>query len=254
MIILDLEDAVTPDLKSQARELISQVILAKPYGKREVIVRINELKSPWGLDDLAAVNILKPDGILIPKIETPDDIYEIDAQLNDGIALWVMIEMPLAILNIKEIAATSKNSKLSGFIIGTNDLAKEMRATPCPDRAAFQHALSITLIAARAYNLIAIDGVYNNIHNESGLEAECRQGLIMGFDGKTLIHPAQIDITNAIFSPSSEDISKARAIVSAFELPENQGKGVIKVDGKMTELLHLAQAKRVIAMHEAINS
>lgn len=252
MLMLDLEDAVAPDLKDEARNLVANMVSAKPYGMREVIIRMNEFSSPWGADDLAMINDVKPDGALVPKVQTAQDIIDIDAQLDDGIALWVMIEMPLAILNIREIAAASQQTKLAGFIIGTNDLAKEFRAIATPDRAAFQHALSITLTAARAYDLIAIDGVYNDIQNETGLEDECRQGQIMGYDGKTLIHPNQIDITNRIFSPAIDDIEKARAIVAAFERPENRNKGVIKVDGKMTELLHLVEAKRLIAMHEAI--
>lgn len=254
IIMLDLEDAVAPDLKDEARNLVANIVSEKPYGKREVIIRMNELSSPWGKDDLEMINRNKPDGALVPKVQTAQDIFDIDAQLDDGIALWVMIEMPLAILNIQDIAAASQSTKLAGFIIGTNDLAKEFRATATPDRAAFQHALSVTLIAARAYDLIAIDGVYNNIQNASGLEDECRQGQIMGYDGKTLIHPNQIDITNRIFSPAIDDIEKAHAIVAAFELPENRNKGVIKVDGKMTELLHLVEAKRLIAMYDAINT
>ncbi len=254
IIMLDLEDAVAPELKDEARNLVANIVSEKPYGKREVIIRMNEVSSPWAKDDLTMINAVKPDGALVPKVQTAQDIFDIDARLDDGIALWVMIEMPLAILNIQDIAAASQSTKLAGFIIGTNDLAKEYRATTTPDRAAFQHALSVTLIAARAYNLIAIDGVYNDIQNASGLEDECRQGQIMGYDGKTLIHPNQIDITNRIFSPAIDDIEKARAIVAAFELPENRNKGVIKVDGKMTELLHLVEAKRLIAMHDAINA
>ncbi len=254
IIMLDLEDAVAPELKDEARNLVANIVSEKPYGKREIIIRMNEVSSPWAKDDLTMINAVKPDGALVPKVQTAQDIFDIDARLDDGIALWVMIEMPLAILNIQDIAAASQSTKLAGFIIGTNDLAKEYRATATPDRAAFQHALSVTLIAARAYNLIAIDGVYNDIQNASGLEDECRQGQIMGYDGKTLIHPNQIDITNRIFSPAIDDIEKARAIVAAFELPENRNKGVIKVDGKMTELLHLVEAKRLIAMHDAINA
>lgn len=252
IVMLDLEDAVAPDLKDEARRLVADMVNTKPYGKREVIIRMNEFSSSWAKDDLDMINDAKPDGALVPKIQTAQDIIDIDAQLGDGIALWVMIEMPLAILNIKEIAAASRQTKLAGFIIGTNDLAKEFRATATPDRAAFQHALIVTLTAARAYDLIAIDGVYNDIQNAAGLEDECRQGQIMGYDGKTLIHPNQIDIANKIFSPAVDDIEKAHAIVAAFELPENRNKGVIKVDGKMTELLHLAQARRLIAMHDAI--
>ncbi len=252
IIMLDLEDAVAPDLKEEARDMVANMIQSNPYGKREIIIRMNEFASPWGKDDLTMINDVRPDGALVPKVQSAQDIFDIDAHLDDGIALWVMVEMPLALLNIQEIAAASQSTKLAGFIIGTNDLAKEFRAAATPDRAAFQHALSVTLTAARAYDLIAIDGVYNDIQNASGLEDECYQGQIMGYDGKTLIHPNQIDSANRIFAPAIDDIEKAQAIVAAFELPENRNKGVIKVNGKMTELLHLVEAKRLIAMHEAI--
>ena len=252
VVMLDLEDAVAPDLKSEARYNIEQILSSNPFGNRETIVRINALETSWGKDDLAIVNLIKPDGVLVPKVETADDIIAIDGLLGEGIALWVMIEMPLAILNIQEIAAASSSTKLAGFVLGTNDLAKEMRATATPDRAAFMHALNVSLIAARAYGLIAIDGVYNDIKNEAGLAAECRQGQILGFDGKTLIHPTQIEVANSIYSPSDDEIAQAQDIIAAFDLPENQGKGVIKVNGKMTEILHLEQAKRLIAVHNAI--
>jgi len=251
-VIFDLEDAVAPDLKDEARSNISTVLTESDFRKCETIVRINALNTLWGRNDLAMINQIKPDGILVPKIKCAKDIEEIDRQLQDKIALWVMIETPLALLNIQEIASASQHTKLVGFIMGTNDLAKELHAVTTPDRLTFQYALSITIIAARAYGLVIIDGVYNDISNLNGLEQECQQGQLMGFDGKTLIHPNQIEICNQIFSPTIEDIEEARAIITAFQLPENQNKGVINVNGKMTELLHLDQAKRVIAIHEAI--
>lgn len=252
VVIFDLEDAVAPELKSSARDMIANQINIGGYGKREVVIRINDLNSPWGKDDLDMANRINPDAILVPKIKSAADIGTIDALLNDGIALWVMIETPMAILNITEIAAMAQTTKLSAFIIGTNDLAKEMRARMTPDRIAFQQSLGMTILAARSYDLIAIDGVYNDFQNQAGLEEECRQGQIMGFDGKSLIHPAQIDTANQIFAPNEDELVHAQAIITAFALPENSNKGVIKVDGKMTEILHLEQAKRTIAIHDAI--
>ena len=170
----------------------------------------------------------------------------------DTMALWVMIEMPKAILNIQEIAEAVGRTRLSAFVMGTNDLAKEYRAVATPDRAAFQTAFGMTLAAARAYDLLAIDGVFNDIQNADGLRVECEQGRILGFDGKTLIHPGQLDITNDVFSPTAEDVAQARDVIAAFALQENAGKGVIKVNGKMTELLHLEEARRIVAVSDLI--
>lgn len=252
-LILDLEDAVAPDAKERARSVIMETVSSRPYGNREVNIRINGLDTPWGYDDLAMAAKAGADGILVPKVVSAEQVEELDTALSRADAaadmgLWVMIEMPLAILNIKDIAAASQTSRLSGFVMGTNDLAKEMNAIATADRAAFQVALALTLTAARAYGLVAIDGVYNDFRDEAGLIAECEQGRMMGFDGKTLIHPAQLDATNRVYSPDPAEVTEARAIIAAFELPENAGKGVIKLDGKMVELLHLEQAKRLVAI------
>jgi citrate lyase subunit beta/citryl-CoA lyase len=252
-VILDLEDAVAPDAKEQARSVIMETVSSHPYGNREVIIRINGLDTPWGYDDLAMAAKAGADGILVPKVVSAEQVEQLDTALSSADAaadmgLWVMIEMPLAILNISDIAAASQTSRLSGFVMGTNDLAKEMNAIATADRAAFQVALALTLTAARAYGLVAIDGVYNDFRDEAGLIAECEQGRMMGFDGKTLIHPAQLDATNRVYSPDPAEVTEARAIIAAFELPENAGKGVIKLDGKMVELLHLEQAKRLVAI------
>ena len=252
-VILDLEDAVAPDAKEQARSVIMETVSSRPYGNREVIIRINGLDTPWGYDDLAMAAKAGADGILVPKVVSAEQVGELDTALSRADAaaemgLWVMIEMPLAILNIKDIAAASQTSRLSGFVMGTNDLAKEMNAIATADRAAFQVALALTLTAARAYGLVAIDGVYNDFRDEAGLIAECEQGRMVGFNGKTLIHPAQLEATNRVYSPDPAEVAEARAIIEAFELPENAGKGVIKLDGKMVELLHLEQAKRLVAI------
>jgi len=252
-LILDLEDAVAPDAKEQARSIVMETVSSRPYGNREVIIRINGLDTPWGHDDLAMAAKAGADGILVPKVVSAEQVGELDTALSRADAaadmgLWVMIEMPLAILNIGDIAAASQTSRLSGVVMGTNDLAKEMHAIATADRAAFQVALTLTLTAARAYGLVAVDGVYNDFRDDAGLIAECEQGRMMGFDGKTLIHPAQLEATNRVYSPGPAEIAEARAIIEAFELPENAGKGVIKLEGKMVELLHLEQAQRLVAI------
>ena len=252
-LILDLEDAVAPDAKEQARSVVMETVSSRPYGNREVIIRINGLDTPWGYDDLAMAAKAGADGILVPKVVSAEQVEELDTALSRADAaadmgLWVMIEMPLAVLNIRDIAAASQTSRLSGFVMGTNDLAKEMNAIATADRAAFQVALALTLTAARAYGLVAIDGVYNDFRDEAGLIAECEQGRMMGFEGKTLIHPAQLDATNRVYSPDPAEVAEARAIIAAFLLPENAGKGVIELEGKMVELLHLEQAKRLVAI------
>ena len=257
VLLLDLEDAVAPDAKPEARNLVSTAVSEGGFGKREVVIRINGLSTEWGQDDLKAAVAAKPDAILFPKVSTADEVNEFERLMDQhgaskDMQIWAMIETPLAILNIAAIAQSAESTRLSTFIMGTNDLAKEQRVTPTPDRMAFQTALSLTVMAARAYNVCAIDGVYNDIKNIDGLRAECEQGAAIGFDGKTLIHPAQIESSNEIFSPSDEEISHAAAVVAAFADPENAGKGVIKVNGKMTELLHLEMARRTLSIAEAI--
>jgi citrate lyase subunit beta/citryl-CoA lyase len=257
VMLLDLEDSVAPETKAEARDQVMAAVKAGGYGKREVIVRVNALATPWGRADIAAAGAAKPDGMLAPKVENAAQVRELDAAMSAaGFAadatLWVMIETPRAILNLAEIAAAARGTRLSCFVVGLNDLAKETRARPGSNRAAFHAALSLAVTAARAEGLTAIDGVYNDIADAAGFEAECRQGLEFGFDGKTLIHPSQIDACNTVFAPADEEVSRARAVIAAFALPENAGKGVIKVDGRMTELLHLDEANRVVAVSEAI--
>jgi citrate lyase subunit beta/citryl-CoA lyase len=256
-LILDLEDAVAPEAKGEARGAIAAALAAGGYGKRELVVRMNGLDSEWGPADLEMTVKSGAAAVLAPKVTGVRDIERLDAALKkagagEGFALWVMIETPLAILNIKEIAAASTGSHLTTFVMGTNDLAKEYRARMTPDRLAFQTALQLSVAAARAYGLTAIDGVYNDIKNEDGFRHECEQGRDLGFDGKTLIHPSQLEDCNRIFAPSRHDVEQAQAVIEAFADPANAGKGVLKVNGKMTELLHLDEAKRTVAMDEAI--
>jgi citrate lyase subunit beta/citryl-CoA lyase len=258
VLILDLEDSVAPEAKVAAREAVAAAVKAGGYGKREVIVRVNALTTPWGGDDIAAAGPARPDGILAPKVETAAQLKALDeamsaAGCSANASLWVMIETPRAILNLAEIAAAAAGTRLSAFVMGLNDLAKETRARPGAQRAAFFAPMSLAVMAARAASITAVDGVYNDIANSAGFEAECRQGLEFGFDGKTLIHPSQIEVCNAVFAPTAEEVARARAVIAAFALPENAGKGVIKVDGRMTELLHLEEARRVVAVAEAIS-
>lgn len=258
VLIFDLEDSVAPDAKAEARAQVVSAVKGGGYGKREIIIRANALATPWGRDDIAAAGSAKPDGLLAPKVGSADEVFALDsAMTNAGISaestLWVMIETPRAFFNIAEIASAAKTTRLSAFVLGLNDLAKETRARATNGRAAFYAPLSLAVLAARVEGISAIDGVFNDIADSAGLEAECRQGLEFGFDGKTLIHPSQIDIANSVFAPSEEELARAEAVIAAFAQPENAGKGVIKVDGKMTELLHLEEARRLVAMAEAIS-
>ena len=256
-VILDLEDAVAPDAKAAARDAVLHAVGDRAYGAREVVIRVNALETEWGRDDLNMAASAGVDGVLVPKITRGKDVRAINRFLNDAgaspdLGLWVMIETPLAVLNIRKIAKVSAKTRLTGFVMGTNDLAKELNAEPTPDRLAFLLSLSAALAAARAYGLAVIDGVYNDINNDAGLLAECRQGRVLGFDGKSLIHPAQIETANRVFSPSEAELSHARNVVAAFARTENRGKGVIRLNGQMVELLHLQQAERLIAIDDAI--
>jgi citrate lyase subunit beta/citryl-CoA lyase len=256
-LILDLEDAVAPDAKAAARDAIVSAVRDRAYGVREVVIRVNGLDTDWGRDDLEMAASAGVDGVLVPKVTRGKDVRAVDRLLDDAgaspdLALWVMIETPRAVLNIRKIAKASAKTRLTGFVVGTNDLAKELNAVPTPDRIAFMSSLSAAVAAARAYGLAAIDGVYNDTGNEAGLTTECEQGRVLGFDGKTLIHPAQIETANRVFSPSAAELSHARDVVAAFARPENRGKGVISLNGQMVELLHLAQAERLIAIDDAI--
>lgn len=252
-LILDLEDAVAPEAKEAARAAVAEAVAARGYGRREVIVRVNALGTPWGAGDVAAIAPAGPDALLFPKVEGAEDIRRAEAALGTEVArFYVMIETPKAILALREIAEAAAGARLCGFVMGTNDLAKELRVKASPDRLAFLAALSLTVTAARAFGLAAIDGVCNDLQNQAGFEAECRQGRSLGFDGKTLIHPAQIEAANRIFAPAAEELAHARAIIAAFAAPENAGKGVLKIEGRMAELLHLEEARRLVAVAEAI--
>lgn len=257
VVILDLEDAVAPDAKTDARIAACWEIARGGFGTRALVIRINPLPSIWGMDDLHAAVQSGAHALLVPKVTCAADIRAIDAAMTAAGApgemeLWAMIEMPLAILNIAEITAGAGQSRLSAFVIGINDLAKETGAMMTADRAAFQSALQMTITAARAYGLTAIDGVFNDISDRAGLESECQQGRMLGYDGKSVIHPDQIEICNRIFSPSPGEVEQARMIIAAFADPHNDGQAVLKVGGIMTERLHWEQAKRIVAIAERI--
>lgn len=257
VVIIDLEDAVGPEAKVDARARVAEEVGRGGFGHREVVVRVNALDTQWGPSDIAMAAQCGADAVLLPKVTGAADIVSASEQLDThgahpSLALWVMIETPMAVLRIAGIAASATTTRLSAFVMGTNDLAKELLATATPDRAAFQPSLGLTLLAARAHGLVALDGVYNDIGDAQGLHGECIQGRDLGFDGKTLIHPSQIKACNTVFSPDPESVEHAQAIIDAFALPENAGKGVIKVKGKMTELLHLEQARHLVSMAQAI--
>lgn len=250
-LILDLEDAVAPDAKALARTQVCDAVKARGFGRREVIVRINALSTIWGEADLSAAAEAGPDAILVPKVSSAEDVRRVELQLGQrNIAVWAMIETPLAILRLHDIA--SHGGKLAGFVMGTNDLVKEFRGRHTQDRQNLAAALTLSVAAARSFDMAIIDGVYNDIDNATGFQDICRQGRDFGFDGKTLIHPSQIEPCNTIFAPSSEEVESARRVIAAFEQPENAAKGAIALDGRMVELLHAEIARRTVALADAI--
>ncbi len=259
VLILDLEDAVAPDAKATARNQVAEAVKAGGFGKREIVIRVNAPQTPWGPDDMIAAAQAAPDAILVPKVSTPGDIMMAAKAMREAGApettrLWAMMETPLAMLNADSIARTAADpaSRLSVFVMGTNDLAKETRARLTPGRPSMLAWLSTCVAAARAQRIEIIDGVYNDFGNEAGLRAECEQGRDFGMDGKTLIHPNQIGPCNEIFAPSADEVEWARKIIAVFAEPANAGKGALQIEGKMVELLHAEMAKRTVAVGEAI--
>lgn len=258
-IILDLEDSVAPDAKQAARGQIALEVAKGGFGKRELLIRVNHLQSPWWQDDFAMAVRVKPDGILVPKIRGPEDIAAIARKLDElgadpALRVWVMIETPLAVVKINEIAACAldKGTRLEAFVIGPNDIALETRMRMLPGRAAMIPMFTNVILAARAYGVDILDGPYSDFGNASGFAEECAQARDLGFDGKTLIHPSQIEAANAAFTPSPDELARAKDIIAAFTLPENSGKGAINLNGQMVERLHAEMARRAIAISEAI--
>jgi citrate lyase subunit beta/citryl-CoA lyase len=258
-VILDLEDAVAPDAKAQARDQVVQAVKAGGFGAREVFIRINSIDTPWHADDLAAAAHAAPDAILVPKIVSVDHLERIGQRLLDmktdhKTRIWAMIETPIAIFNIQSLAAEAHDSetRLAGFVMGTNDLAKETRTRQVAGRAPMVPWLATCVLAARAHGIEILDGVYNDLSDAAGFVSECIQSRDMGFDGKTLIHPNQIASCNAVFSPGEDEIAQAKKIIAAFDLPENKKAGVVQIDGRMVERMHAEMARRTLAVADAI--
>jgi citrate lyase subunit beta/citryl-CoA lyase len=257
-LIFDLEDAVSPDKKALAREqaaAASTEALAGAYGNRQIVIRSNALDTDWGEADLRAAASAAPDAILLSKVNNASDIHQAEAILEDAgwderTSIWVMMETPLSILNVQEIAAASQ--RLGGFVMGTSDLVKDIHGRHTATRLPVITSLNLCVLAARAYQLLVLDGVYLDLDDESGFNASCEQGLELGFDGKTLIHPKQIETANTVFAPTAAELEFASRIISAYAEAESQGKGVVLVDGKLIENLHVQDAHRIVALSEAI--
>jgi len=259
VLILDLEDSVAPDAKGLARDQIAAAIAAKGFGKREIWVRTNSTDTPWFADDVAMAGKAKPDGILVPKVSTVEDLKTIGDRLSSigadaSIKVWAMIETARAVLDADKLAAASRDPKtrLAGFVFGPNDIARETRIKMQPGRSAMIPMITHCILATRAHGLEILDGPYSDFSNVEGFAHECNQGRDLGFDGKTLIHPGQIEACNAIFTPPAEEIAQARKIIAAFELPENAARGAIRLDGQMVERLHADMARRTIAIADSI--
>ena len=254
-LILDLEDAVAPDAKPAARTAVCAAVADGRYGPREVAIRVNGLDTAWFAADVAAAADAGPDVVLVPKVSSVDDVAAIEAALEragarDSTTIWAMLETPRAILRAESITAAS--DRLTGFVMGTNDLAKELGATHVPGRAPLLTSLSWCVLAAKAAGKVVLDAVFNDLDDAEGFEAECRQGRAFGFDGKTLIHPKQLEPCNRIFAPSEQEVADARAVIEAFEAAQHDGAGVVTVNGRMIEQLHVEQARQVLTVTAAI--
>lgn len=258
-VILDLEDSVAPDGKAAARKQVADAVAAGGFGAREVVIRINGLDTEWWLDDLNAAAKAKPDAVLVPKVSSPshlEDVAErlVDISADQKIRIWAMMETPLAMLNAGEIAAAARDveTRLTAFVMGTNDLAKDTRAKITPGRAPMVPWLMGCVTAARAHGVDILDGVYNDLGNAEGFARECAEARDMGFDGKTLIHPSQVEPANAVWAPSADEVDYAERVIAAFDEAVADGRGVVTVDGRMIENLHVANARRVLAVADAI--
>ena len=257
-LIFDLEDAVAPDQKDLAREQVvaaSKEALTGAYGGRQILIRSNGLDTAWGEADLRAAAVAAPDGILLPKVNTAGDIHKAlaileDAGLTDRTSIWAMMETPLGILHAEEIAAAS--SRMGGFVMGTSDLVNDIHARHTRTRLPVIASLNLCVLAARAYQLLVLDGVYLDLDDEAGFNASCEQGLELGFDGKTLIHPKQLSMANTVFAPGAAELEFAGRIIAAHAQAEAEGKGIVLLDGKLIENLHVQDAHRIVALSEAI--
>jgi citrate lyase subunit beta/citryl-CoA lyase len=260
-LIFDLEDSVAPEQKALARDQVVATTREGGFGARQVVIRVNALESPWGGDDLRAAAAAGPSAVLLPKVDGPGAIMQAARELReagapDHLRLWAMMETPLAILHAGSIAAAAADpaARLDVLVMGLNDLAKETRARLTPGRGAVTPWLAICVVAARAHGVDLIDGVYNDIADLEGFKRECEQGRDMGFDGKTLIHPGQIEICNEVFAPTKAEIDAASAIIAAFDEPANHDKGVIQINGRMVERLHADMARRTLSIAARVAS
>ena len=254
-LILDLEDAVAPDVKVEARRLVSEIVAAGGFGKREVLIRVNSLYTPWGYEDLMMVAKSAADGVVISKVQSSAQVHQVEAIMtgigaSDNLSIWCMMETPRSILKCDEIAESS--SKLAGLIMGTSDLVKDLHAQHSPSRLSMLTSLSMGVLAARAHNLAILDGVHLDLNDDAGFEQSCLQGLELGFDGKTLIHPKTIPVANRVFAPSAEDVQWSLKVIIAHAEAAQVGQGVVLVDGKLIESLHVDEARRTVALAERI--
>lgn len=254
-LILDLEDAVAPDAKDVARAQVVEAVKAGGYGRRELLVRVNGLSTPWFHADVAAASASGADAILIPKVESADAVRQVEAIMvangaPESMAIWCMMETPKGILRAEEIATAS--ARMGGFVMGTSDLAKDLHCAHTRERLPMITSLGLCLLAARAYGLAALDGVYLDLNDDEGFAYACRQGLELGFDGKTLIHPKTIDAANQVFAPSEKEVEWSKTIIAAHAEAAAAGKGVVVVDGKLIENLHVENARRIVGQAEQI--
>ena len=250
-IIFDLEDAVAPDAKELAREQAVAAVRSGEYGRRTLTIRCNDLDTPWGEADVRAAGEAAPHAVVIPKVSGVAHLEQVAALLPEGTRIWAMVETPSAVFDVRAIAAFPQ---VSALVLGTNDLAKELRAPLQPGRAALVPHLATAVLGAREAGISVVDGVWNDVKDLEGFEAECRQGLALGFDGKTLIHPGQVDVANAVWAPTEDEVAHARRVVDAFEEASRSGQGVVVVDGRMVENLHRDNALRTLAVAEAIEA
>jgi citrate lyase subunit beta/citryl-CoA lyase len=256
VVILDLEDSVAPDAKPLARELAVEAARTGKFCAREVVIRVNSAESPWGREDLEAVCKSGANAVLVPKVDGPEELlgYRSAIESAPGLSLWAMVETPASLFRLPDIVATASRTRLSVLVMGTNDLSKELGTQPAGSRRSLHWALSVCVAAARAGGVGVLDGVYNNFTDSEGFSRECLEAVEFGFDGKTVIHPSQIDACNRAFAPSEPALAEALQLIQAFERPENQGKGAIRFNGAMVEHLHLARARRMLALQAAISS
>ncbi len=254
-LILDLEDAVAPDAKAEARDRVAAAAASGAYGRREFTIRVNGIGTAWHGDDVAAAAAAGPDAVVVPKVGSAADVHAVEAALEaagapDHTLVWAMLETPSAVLHAEEIASAS--DRLAVLVMGTNDLAKELHATAEPGRQPLLVGLQLCLLAARSAGKVLLDGVYNDVADAAGFEAECHQGRRLGFDGKTLVHPSQVEPCNHAFAPTAEELERARRVIAAYDEADRLGRGVVTVDGRMVERLHVVEAQRAVALADAI--